>query len=98
MFSIRLGEEKSKETPCLSFTPFLSGADSSSHHSPSHVSSDHRERTKKEAVEGKWRKGGAEERTEREAGSNSIEEEILTAANDSLCSDSIPSVLDEKGI
>ncbi|GLD50195.1 centrosome-associated protein 350 [Lates japonicus] len=74
-----------------------SGADSSSHHSPSHVSSDHKERTKKEAVEGKWRKGGAEGRTEREAGSSSIEEEVPTAANDSLCSDSIPSVLDEKG-
>ncbi|XP_040896862.1 centrosome-associated protein 350 isoform X2 [Toxotes jaculatrix] len=83
----------------LSFrTPNLSGADSSSHHSPSsHVSSDHRERLKKEAGEGKWRNQGAEGKTEREAGSSSIEEEVITAANDSLCSDSIPSVVDEKG-
>ncbi|XP_029285221.1 LOW QUALITY PROTEIN: centrosome-associated protein 350 [Cottoperca gobio] len=82
----------------LSFRrPHLSGADSSSHHSQSHASSEHRERTKKEAVEGKWRKSGAEERTGREADSSSIEEEVLTAANDSLCSDSIPSVVDEKG-
>ncbi|XP_070765134.1 centrosome-associated protein 350 [Enoplosus armatus] len=79
--------------------PNLSGADSSSHHSPSQVSSDqreHTERTKKDAVEGKWRKGGAEGRTQREASSSSIEE-VLTAANDSLCSDSIPSVVEEKG-
>ncbi|XP_044054399.1 centrosome-associated protein 350 isoform X2 [Siniperca chuatsi] len=82
----------------LSFRrPNHSGAESSSHHSPPHVSSDHRERTKKDAVEGKWRKGGAEERTDRKAGSSSIEEEVLTAANDSLCSDSISSVVDEKG-
>ncbi|XP_039984089.1 centrosome-associated protein 350 isoform X2 [Xiphias gladius] len=77
--------------------PNLSGADSSSHHSPSHVCSEHRERTKKEAGEGKWKEEGAEGGTEREAGSSSIEEEVLTAANDSLCSDSIPSVVDEKG-
>ncbi|XP_059196787.1 centrosome-associated protein 350 [Centropristis striata] len=77
----------------LSFKrPNLSGADSSSHHSPSHASSDHRD--KKEGAEKKWRKGGAEERG---AGSSSIEEEVLTAANDSLCSDSIPSVVDDKG-
>ncbi|XP_070688293.1 centrosome-associated protein 350-like [Pempheris klunzingeri] len=81
----------------LSFKrPDLSGADSSSHHSPSLVSSDPREWTKKGAAEGKWRKGHAEDRTERDAGSTSIEEEVLTAANDSLCSDSIPSVVDEK--
>ncbi|XP_045904762.1 centrosome-associated protein 350 isoform X2 [Micropterus dolomieu] len=76
--------------------PNLSGADSSSHRSPSQVSSDHIERTKKDAVEGKWRKGGTVERTNKEAGSSSIEEEVLTAANDSLCSDSIASVVDEK--
>ncbi|XP_074491458.1 centrosome-associated protein 350 [Sebastes fasciatus] len=76
----------------LSFRrPNVSGADSSSHHSPSHASSDHRERTKKQAVEGRLRKGA-----ERKAGSSSIEEEALTAANDSLCSDSIASVVDEK--
>lgn len=76
----------------LSFRrPTISGADSSSHHSTSHVSSDHRERMKKEAAEHKWR------RTEREPGNSSIEEEVPTAANDSLCSDSILSVVDEKG-
>lgn len=96
IFSIISGKEEFKGN--LFFVPVLSGADSSSHHSLSHVSSDHRGRTKKDAVEGKRRKGGAEERTEREAGSSSIEEEVLTAANESLCSDSIPSVVDEKGI
>ncbi|XP_026200358.1 centrosome-associated protein 350 isoform X3 [Anabas testudineus] len=78
-------------------TPNLSGPDSSSHHSPSRVTSDHRECVKKEAEEAKWRKGGADRRTEREVGSSSIDDEVPTAANDSLCSDSIPSVLDEKG-
>nr|XP_020468608.1 LOW QUALITY PROTEIN: centrosome-associated protein 350 [Monopterus albus] len=82
-------------TDSLSFRrPNLSGADSSSHPSLSHVSSDHSEQVKKEAQEGKWRKKGAEGR---EAGSTSIEDEVATAANDSLCSDSIPSVIDEKG-
>ncbi|XP_068447304.1 centrosome-associated protein 350 isoform X2 [Clinocottus analis] len=82
----------------LSFRrPNLSGADSSSQHSPSQASPEHRDRTKKEAVEGKWRKGGAEVRAEREAGSSSIEEEVLTAANDSICSESIPSAVDEIG-
>ncbi|XP_062280970.1 centrosome-associated protein 350 [Scomber scombrus] len=81
----------------LSFRrPNLSGADSIAH-SPSLVSSDHTERMKREAAELKWRKGAGEERTEREAGSSSIEEEVPTAANDSLCSESIPSVVDEKG-
>uniref|UniRef100_A0A3Q3K3L2 CAP-Gly domain-containing protein n=1 Tax=Monopterus albus TaxID=43700 RepID=A0A3Q3K3L2_MONAL len=74
---------------CLENSP----SDSSSHPSLSHVSSDHSEQVKKEAQEGKWRKKGAEGR---EAGSTSIEDEVATAANDSLCSDSIPSVIDEK--
>ncbi|XP_041790944.1 centrosome-associated protein 350 isoform X2 [Chelmon rostratus] len=78
----------------LSFRrPNLSGADSSS---PSHISSDHRDQMEKDAVEGKLRMGGAEEKMEREAGSSSIEEQVFTAANDSLCSDSIPSIVDEK--
>uniref|UniRef100_A0A3Q1FM35 Centrosomal protein 350 n=1 Tax=Acanthochromis polyacanthus TaxID=80966 RepID=A0A3Q1FM35_9TELE len=81
----------------LSFRrPDVSISASSSHHSPSHVSSDTRERTKKDAVEGKRRSVGAEERLERKAASSSIEEEVPTAANDTLCSDSIPSVVDEK--
>ncbi|XP_029987194.1 centrosome-associated protein 350 isoform X3 [Sphaeramia orbicularis] len=67
--------------------PELSGADSSSHHSPSNVSSH---------SEVKWRRGTSKERTEREEGSTSIEDEVPIAANDSLCSDSIPSVVDEK--
>uniref|UniRef100_A0A671YSY9 Centrosomal protein 350 n=1 Tax=Sparus aurata TaxID=8175 RepID=A0A671YSY9_SPAAU len=62
------------------------------HNSPSQVSLDHRDRTKKEAVDGKWRKGGSEVQLEREAGTSSIEEEHLTAANDSLCSDNITSI------
>ncbi|XP_035811207.2 centrosome-associated protein 350 isoform X2 [Amphiprion ocellaris] len=81
----------------LSFRrPDLSISASSSHHSPSHVSSDTRERTNKDVVEGKRRTVGAEERLERKAASSSIEEEVPTAANDTLCSDSIPSVVDEK--
>ncbi|KAM8875585.1 centrosome-associated protein 350 isoform 2-T2 [Spinachia spinachia] len=81
----------------LSFRrPNLSDADSSSQHSPSRASPPHRERPKKEAVEAQWRKGGAEEKAGREAGSGSIEQEALTAANDSVCSDGIPSVVDEK--
>lgn len=52
---------------------------------------------KKDALEGKWRKGGAEERKEREADSTSIEEDVLTAANNSLCSDNVLS-LDDKGM
>ncbi|XP_078141690.1 centrosome-associated protein 350 isoform X1 [Centroberyx gerrardi] len=67
--------------------PNLSGGDSSSHLSPPHISSDQREWRRKEA---------AEERREREAASSSIEEDAPTAANDSLRSDSIPSVVDEK--
>ncbi|XP_029355445.1 centrosome-associated protein 350 isoform X2 [Echeneis naucrates] len=82
----------------LSFKrPNISGADSSSFNSPSQGSSGHRDRMQKEGEEGKWRKGGTEGRTEKEVGSSSIEEEIPTAANDSLCSDSIPSAVDEKG-
>lgn len=84
-----------REIEIMSFAPFLSGADSSS---PSHISSDHRDQMEKDAVEGKLRMGGAEEKMEREAGSSSIEEQVFTAANDSLCSDSIPSIVDEKGI
>ncbi|XP_072245635.1 centrosome-associated protein 350 isoform X2 [Leuresthes tenuis] len=78
--------------------PNLSGpASSSTLHSPSHVSSGHRDRTKKEMEEGKWRNRRTEERLEREAATSSIEEDIPQAANDSLCSESIPSVVDEKG-
>uniref|UniRef100_A0A3Q2XF97 Centrosomal protein 350 n=1 Tax=Haplochromis burtoni TaxID=8153 RepID=A0A3Q2XF97_HAPBU len=66
-------------------------------HSPSHHLSNHEKQMKKEAVEGKWRNSGLEKRPKREAASSSIEEEVLAAAaNDSVCSDSIPSVLDEK--
>ncbi|XP_047442772.1 centrosome-associated protein 350 isoform X2 [Mugil cephalus] len=82
----------------LSFRrPNLSGAASSSPRSASHVSSESRERAKKEAAQGKWRNGEAGEKPEREAASSSIEEEVPAAANYSLCSDSIPSVVDEKG-
>ncbi|KAM4548403.1 centrosome-associated protein 350 isoform 2-T2 [Odontesthes bonariensis] len=77
--------------------PNLSGPTSSSTlHSPSHVSSVHRERTKKEMEEGKRRNRRTEERLEREAATSSIEEDIPQAA-DSLCSESIPSVVDDKG-
>nr|XP_043899460.1 centrosome-associated protein 350 isoform X1 [Solea senegalensis] len=82
----------------LSFRrPNLSEVNSSSHKTSSNASSNHRVQTKKEPGEGIKRKGGAEGKMGREADSSSIEEEVPTAANDSLCSDSITSVVDEKG-
>ncbi|XP_017262686.1 centrosome-associated protein 350 isoform X2 [Kryptolebias marmoratus] len=86
------------QSDSLSFRrPNLSeSASSSSHHSPSRVLSGHREQTKKEASAGKQSNGRAKERLEREAASSSIEEDIPSAANGSLCSESIPSVVDEK--
>lgn len=57
----------------------------------------HDEQIINNALQGKWRKRGAEARKESEAGSSSIEEEVLTVENDSLCSENIPSV-NEKGI
>ncbi|KAM9761415.1 centrosome-associated protein 350 isoform 2-T2 [Menidia menidia] len=75
--------------------PSLSGPTSSgSLHSSSLVTSGHRERTKKEAEEGKTRTRRTEDR---EAAQSSIEEDIPQAANYSLCSESIPSVVDDKG-
>lgn len=82
----------------MPFFPSLSGSALSSQHSPSHHLSNHEKQMKKEAIEGKWRNSGLEKRPKQEAASCSIEEEVLAAAaNDSVCSDSIPSVLDEKG-
>ncbi|XP_057697348.1 centrosome-associated protein 350 isoform X2 [Corythoichthys intestinalis] len=54
----------------------------------SHISRDHQKEVNKEEKDDK--------RAEREAGNNSIEEECPTAENDSLCSESIPSVPDDK--
>ncbi|XP_041861601.1 centrosome-associated protein 350 isoform X2 [Melanotaenia boesemani] len=87
------------QSDSLSFRrPHLSdAASSSSLQSPSHASSGCRERTTKEVEEAKQRNVRAEERLEREAASSSIEEDIPRVANDSLCSDSIPSIVDEKG-
>ncbi|KAM3876103.1 centrosome-associated protein 350 [Diretmus argenteus] len=81
--------------------PNLSGGESSSHLSLSHISSDQKEKRRNEGAEEKRWKEGAEERSasvrrDREAGNSSIEEDVITAANDSLRSDSIPSVVDEK--
>lgn len=76
---------------------FSVSVSSSSHHSPSHISSGHREQPKKEAFSGKPSNGIVKERLEREAASSSIEEDIPSAANGSLCSESIHSVVDEKG-
>lgn len=75
---------------------FFSGTDSSLH-SPTPVSAHHIERVKKVPAELKWRKGEEETRTEEKADNSSIEEEVPIAANDSICSDSIPSAVDEKG-
>lgn len=72
----------------------LNGADSSSHQSMSRASSDHGKQEKRdERVAKPSKREGAEKQ---EAASGSIEEEAITAANDSLCSDNIRSV-DEKG-
>ncbi|CAN9500428.1 unnamed protein product [Ophioblennius macclurei] len=82
----------------LSFKrPELSGATSGSHHSTSHVSSDYIEEAKEEVPNRKWRNGDGERRPEKEAASSSVEEEVAAAANDSLCTDSNLSALDEKG-
>lgn len=79
------------------FYIFLSGENSGSHCSPSHASLDDEEQMFNRALQGKWKQRGAEERKkESEAGSSSIEEEVLTVENNSLCSENIPSV-DEKG-
>lgn len=85
-------EEKLKVIICF----FLSETNTSSHNSSSY-SPAHRDQTNKEADKVKRRKGRAEGRNKREGGSSSIEEEVPTAANDSLCSESIPFVRDEKG-
>lgn len=79
------------------FSVFLSGENSDSHCSPSHPSLDHEEQMINHALQGKWRQRVAEERKESEAGSSSIEEEVLTVENNSLCSENVPSV-NEKGI
>lgn len=73
----------------------LNGADSSSHHSTSRVSSDHGKQEKRDERVAKPSKREAAEK--QDAGSSSIEEEAITVANDSLCSDNIRSV-DEKGM
>ncbi|XP_076009110.1 centrosome-associated protein 350 isoform X2 [Genypterus blacodes] len=73
--------------------PNYSGADSSSKYSASHVSSDSKSWKRKEGGDMKRKK----DMKEREAASSSIEEDIPTAANDSVCSDSIHSVVDDKG-
>lgn len=85
-------EEKLKVIICF----FLSETNTSSRNSSSY-SPAHRDQTNKEADKVKRRKGRAEGRNKREGGSSSIEEEVPTAANDSLCSESIPFVRDEKG-
>lgn len=72
----------------------LNGGDSSSHHSTSRVFSDHGKQVKRDGRVAKPSKREAAEK--QEVGSSSIEEEAITAANDSLCSDNIRSA-DEKG-
>ncbi|XP_024134690.1 centrosome-associated protein 350 isoform X5 [Oryzias melastigma] len=70
----------------------LSGATSSSSR---RSSSRHREPAKKDAE--RRRTVGAERTSDGDAVSSSIEENIPGATNESLCSDSVPSVADEKG-
>lgn len=85
---------QSNEAP---FSIFLSGESSGSHCSPSHASVNHGEQIINNALQGTWRQREAVARKDSEAGSSSIEEEVLTVENDSLCSENITSV-NEKGI
>ncbi|XP_077439763.1 centrosome-associated protein 350 isoform X2 [Vanacampus margaritifer] len=62
--------------------------------SPSHTSTEHIQEVNKE-TELVWKKED-DKQADREAGSNSIEEECPTADNDSLCSESITSAADDK--
>lgn len=62
------------------------------------VSPERREWMKKEAAEGRRRPRPSKDDMDRGEASTSIEDEVLTAANDSLCSDSIPSAVEQKGI
>ncbi|XP_067369845.1 centrosome-associated protein 350 isoform X3 [Channa argus] len=85
---------KLSHSDALSFRrPKPCETDSISYRSPSNVLSDHRE---KEGEGGQMWKGKADRRTKSDVGSSSTEVEVHTAANISLCSDSIPSVVDEK--
>ncbi|KAM4739503.1 centrosome-associated protein 350 [Anableps anableps] len=100
----RFGEPSSSQnslsqSDSLSFRrPNISGSPSgSSQTSPLRSPPDHRERQKREAGERKQRNKRAEEMLKGETARSSIEEDIPTAANDSICSESIPSVEDEKG-
>lgn len=72
----------------------LNGPDSSSHHSTSRVSSDHGKQVKRDERGAKPTVRQAAEK--HEVGNSSIEEDAITAANDSLCSNNIHSA-DEKG-
>ncbi|XP_029684474.1 centrosome-associated protein 350 isoform X2 [Takifugu rubripes] len=72
-----------------------SGESSGSHCSPSHASVNHGEQIINNALQGTWRQREAEARKDSEAGSSSIEEEVLTVENDSLCSENITSVNDK---
>lgn len=55
------------------------------------------EQPNKEASAGKQGSGIVKKRLEMEEASSSVEEDLPSAANGSLCSESIPSVVDEKG-
>ncbi|XP_061680995.1 centrosome-associated protein 350 isoform X2 [Syngnathoides biaculeatus] len=73
--------------------PNLIGADASCANSTPCISTNHiKEVNEKELI---WKKED-ENRAQKEAGSVSIEEEYPTADNDSICSESIPSVADDK--
>uniref|UniRef100_A0A3Q3DR43 Centrosomal protein 350 n=1 Tax=Hippocampus comes TaxID=109280 RepID=A0A3Q3DR43_HIPCM len=71
------------------------GANDSCPNSPSHTSAEHIQEVNKEETELEWKKEH-DKQAEREPGSNSVEEECPTADNDSLCTESIPSVADDK--
>ncbi|XP_061743965.1 centrosome-associated protein 350 isoform X2 [Nerophis ophidion] len=74
--------------------PNLSGADSSTLSSPSRTSTDLIKPVNKEEAELEWKND--EKQAEPEAGCSSIDEEGPTADNESVCSESIPSLIDDK--
>ncbi|XP_061634031.1 centrosome-associated protein 350 isoform X2 [Phyllopteryx taeniolatus] len=75
--------------------PNLIGADASCPNTTSSTSTDHINEVNIEETELIWKKED-DKRAQGEAGSNSIEEGCPTADNDSICSESIPSVADDK--
>ncbi|XP_014861556.1 PREDICTED: centrosome-associated protein 350 isoform X1 [Poecilia mexicana] len=90
--SLSQSDSPSFRRPNISGSPY-----GSSQTSPSHAPSDQTERPNTQSGERKQKTERVEERMKAEAASSSVEEDVITAANDSLYSESIASAGDEKG-